>query len=142
MRSNEGSPRGEARTDGHRRRPGSRPDRLAEAGKQLAILLEDVDLDDEPDFGDALTDAVVAVDRAAELASGPEKGERKAWDRLVEDAGGGRETTGPEAVRGSGEVSEAREVRGAGEIRDGGELREEPRVESGGLQFVGEAGAE
>lgn len=130
MRPNEGSPRGVARTDPRRHPPGSRAARLAEAGKQLSILLEDVDLEAEPGLGDALTEAVVAVDRAADL-SGPDDGERfhgtddgqdggepRAWDRLVEDADGDRGRTKSADRRG------------------------EPRVESDGLQFVGEAGAE
>ena len=122
MRSNLGSPRDDARTDPRRHEPGSRAARLAEAGKQLSILLEDVDLDAEADLGNALTDAVVAVDRAADLAdrSGgeePRDAEPGARDRLVEDADGGRATRSESP-------------------------REERPVDAGGLQFVGEAGAE
>lgn len=118
MRSHERGARGEARTVGRTYRPGSRPARLAEASKQLAILLEDVDLDAEADLGEALTDAVAAVGRAAELAA-PRAGEEpNARDRLVRSADEADERS-PTAV-----------------------AREEPRTESSGLQFVGEAGAE
>ena len=118
MRSNQGSPRGDARTDPRRHEPGSRGARLAEAGKQLSILLEGVDLDDEPALGDALTHAVAAVDRAADVADDRTGTEPDAWDRLVDDATGDRGTPGSE------------------------DRREERPVDAGGLQFVGEAGAE
>lgn len=118
MRSNDGRPRAGGRTDPRRHAPGSRPARLAEASKQLAILLEDVDLDDEPDLGRALTDAVTAVDRAAGLVDWRDGEESGARERLVEDAGGDRRPTRPE------------------------DDRREGVIESGGLTFVGEAGAE
>lgn len=56
-----------------RDRPGSRRSRLAGAGKQLAIALEDVDLDAEPAVGAALAEAVSAVDRAARLSASSER---------------------------------------------------------------------
>lgn len=43
---------------------GSRAGRLAEARKQLGIVLEDVDLEAEPELGEAVTDGVAAADRA------------------------------------------------------------------------------
>lgn len=118
MRYNAEGPHVDARTDQRSRSLGSRSARLAEASKQLAILLEEVDLDAEPELGGALTDAVVAVDRAADLADEPDGTEPSAWGRLVDDAGEDRGTTRSE---------------------DG---PEDQLVESGGLQFVGEAGAD
>lgn len=52
----------------HDRGPGCRPARLAEAHKQLAIVLEGVDLDAEAELGEALTEAVAALHRASTSA--------------------------------------------------------------------------
>ena len=54
-------------------RPGSPRSRLAGAGKQLAIVLQDVDLEAEPGLGAALIDAISAVDRAHRFAGTPER---------------------------------------------------------------------
>lgn len=60
-RIDRGNPRPESRGGRH---PGSRRSRLANASKQLGILMEDVDIDAEHELAEALTDAVLAVDRA------------------------------------------------------------------------------
>ena len=49
---------------------GTRPSRIAEAAKQLSIVLEATDLEAEPVLAEAVTEAVLAVDRAAALADG------------------------------------------------------------------------
>jgi len=67
MRPEEGSAGVGGGTGGRTHPPGSRPSRLSDAGKQLSILLQDVDLDDEPALAEALTDAVRAVGRADEV---------------------------------------------------------------------------
>ena len=51
------------------RRPWSHASRLAEASKQLEIVLEAVDLEAEPELGEALTDAVTSVERARRRAA-------------------------------------------------------------------------
>ncbi|HKJ58949.1 MAG TPA: hypothetical protein VKA37_06955 [Halobacteriales archaeon] len=75
MRPEEGSAGVGGGTGGRTHPPGSRPSRLSDASKQLSILLQDVDLDDEPALAEALTDAVRAVARADEVVDdGCERG--------------------------------------------------------------------
>lgn len=50
--------------------PGSRRSRLANASKQLGVLMEEVDIDAEPELAEALTEAVIAVDRACRQVDG------------------------------------------------------------------------
>ena len=54
-------------TEQRHHRPGSRTSRLAAAAKQLDIVLEDVELEAEPELGEAVADAVAAVGRASHL---------------------------------------------------------------------------
>lgn len=96
MRSDEGNASDGARIDRLRHRPGSRRSRLGDANKQLAILLEGVDLQAEPALGEALTEAVIAVDRASELVRGRERGRRRRPD--VEDRVEHRETAQKEGT--------------------------------------------
>lgn len=72
MRSKEPAVHAGAASGPRGHRPGSRPARLSEAGKQLEILLEDVDIDEEPALADALADAVSAAGRATELVGDDE----------------------------------------------------------------------
>lgn len=78
--------------------PGSRPSRLAGAGKQLSIVLEELDLEDEPALGAAVAEAVVAVSRAETLsrtgADAPRPADRgdegTGWVDEAADAGAGQ----------------------------------------------------
>jgi hypothetical protein len=74
-----------AAADRRTERPGSRPARLSEACKQLTILLEEVDLEAEPELAEAVVDAVSALARASDLVDGEET-----WDRRTGDAEGVR----------------------------------------------------
>lgn len=53
------------------REPASPASRLDEAGQQLAIVLEAVDLEAEPELGEALVEAIGAVDEAASRVESP-----------------------------------------------------------------------
>lgn len=64
MTAAEGRVRTEASFEGERREPGSLASRLAGASQQLEIALEKVDLEAEPEFGEALVEAIEAVDEA------------------------------------------------------------------------------
>jgi len=107
-----------ARADARRHPPGSRPSRLSNASKQLSILLEDVDLDDEPALAEALVDAVLAVARAAEHVG--EEGER----------GRGGAVDRPPTERSEGNHDGDRPPAPGGTDRSG------QTVESGGFVFV------
>ena len=69
MTTAEGGTRGGASPRRKQRRPGSPRARLAEASQQLEIVLEEVDLQDQPELGDSVVDALDAVDEATEAAS-------------------------------------------------------------------------
>ena len=103
-------------------RPGSRTSRLSDANKQLSILLEDVDIDDEPALAEALIDAVRAVGRAEGLVAGAD--ERGRWEAVDRSSRGRREWE---------DVGERPNV---GELND----RSRSTIESGRSEFVPEAG--
>lgn len=116
MRSDEGNASDGARIDRTRRRPGSRPSRLGNASKQLDILMEDVDLDAEPELAEALTEAVLAVDRANEQVRGRDHVRGRPTSTGADDGAVHRETTRNESVR-AGPRTERRELRLAGGSR-------------------------
>ena len=138
MRSHEGDPRDLARTDRAADPPGGRASRLAEAGKQLAIALEDVDLDEEPDLGRALTEAVVAVDRAFGHAGGGSTEEATSPGRDVPIVATGRPANADEDDR----TRETRRGHERRRIAQASDPLADEEVEAGGLQFAGEPTAE
>ena len=134
MRSHEGDPTRAVRRGDP---PGSRASRLAEAGKQLSIALEDVDLDDELDLARALTEAVVAVDRATEHVEERSRDGRQSAGREVPIVARGKATSGSnegDPSRASGRGDERRRL-----VQASNPLADE---EAGGLQFAGEPDAE
>lgn len=119
MRSNEGNASDGARIDRTRHRPGSRPSRLGNASKQLDILMEDVDLDAEPELAEALTEAVLAVDRASEQVRGRDHVRGRPANTDIDDGAVHDEMT-------SGETDRSESVRAEPRAE-----RREPRLAGG-----------